>query len=155
MLLNALTNYLQNQPTSSDLQSQQTQAPSGVSERAETGSDDTSPALYTVSDRAVMMSAVAMEFDIHALAPEQLGQFQNRLQEYGLIDNQGIQALSIVHTARLNSEDDSAVDAKAIIDKAYQQTQEPGTTYSQRKQIHQLHTLFSNLDSATPQQKAS
>ncbi len=79
----------------------------------------------------------------------------NRLQEYGLIDNQGIQALSIVHTARLNSEDDGAVDAKAIIDKAYQQTQEPGTTYSQRKQIHQLHTLFSNLDSATPQQKAS
>ena len=60
MLLNALTNYLQNQPTSSDLQSQQTQAPSAVSERAETKTDDSSPALYTVSDRAVMMSAVVI-----------------------------------------------------------------------------------------------
>jgi len=155
MLLNALTNYLQNQPTSSDLQSQQTSAAAPAGESKPNAGEDTSKAPYTVSDRAVMVSAVAAEFDIAALHPDELGRFQNRLQEYGLIDNQGIQALSVIHTARLQENEDTPLNAKAIVDQAYNDALQPGTSYSQRKQIHQLHTLFSNLDSASVHQRAS
>lgn len=150
MLLNALTNYLQNQPGPADLN---TPAPDTVtsSSEIEKPSTDNSPALYEVSNRAVMVSAIAAEFDISELPTQQLDAFQNRLQEFGLIDRSGIGALSLVHTARRDVEEgETVIDAKAIVDKAYQASSEPGTSYSQRQQIQQLHTLFSNIDSARP-----
>jgi hypothetical protein len=162
MLLNALTNYLQNQPpapgaaanaeqTAEQTATAATQAVSPADAAANETAND-GPALYEVSDRAVMVSAVASEFDVAALEVGQLGAFQSRLQEYGLIDNRGIQALSLVHTARRDlNEGDTIVNAKAIIDDARQHAWEDGGSYSERQQIQQLHTLFSNLHSARPQ----
>jgi len=151
MLLNALTNYLQNQPPPSELPA--TAAPAAAPDAAKETQQDTGPTLYEVSDRAVMVSAVAAEFDITALNASDLSRFQNRLQEFGLIDSKGINALSLVHTARLNmneGDETAPINAKAIVDEAFELAAQPGTTYSQRQQIHQLHTLFSNLDSARP-----
>lgn len=153
MLLNALTNYLQNQPASADVQSAATQAVKTTDSTPSDNKDDPSLGLYTVSDRAVMVSAVAAEFDVRALKPEEFGAFQNRLQEFGLLDREGIQALSLIHTARLDNTDNQPLNAKNIVDNAYAQALEPGASYSQKKQVHLLHTLFSNLDSATPQQQ--
>ena len=150
MLLNALTNYLQNQPGPSELKTSAAEATAPISD-VEKASTDNSLGLYEVSNRAVMVSAVAAEFNISELPPEQLEAFQNRLEEFGLIDRVGISALSLVHTARRDIEDgDNTINAKAIVDKAYQASAEPGTSYSQRQQIQQLHTLFSNIDSARP-----
>lgn len=162
MLLNALTNYLQNQPSPAELKNTANEAITNVSKTdAEKASTDTGPALYEVSHRAVMVSAVAAEFNINALEPAQLDSFQNRLQEFGLIDRVGIGALSLVHAARRESAEEEnptnthsnnskVINAKAIIDQAFEESSQPGTTYSQRQQINQLHTLFSNIDSARP-----
>lgn len=153
MLLNALTNYLQNQPPNTDGPNSAAQTLKVDDSVPSDKKDDPTFDTYTVSNRAVMVSAVAAEFDIHALEPKEFGAFQNRLQEFGLLDREGIQAFSLIHTARLENTADKPLNAKDIIDKAFAQTLEPGTSYSQKKQVHLLHTLFSNLDSATPQQQ--
>lgn len=151
MLLNALTNYLQNQPGPAELKNTAAEAATHIN-NVEKPTSDTGPALYEVSNRAVMVSAIAAEFNISELPQEQLDAFQNRLEEFGLIDRTGISALSLVHTARRDVSEGSnnAINAKAIVDKAYQESSQPGTSYSQRQQIQQLHTLFSNIDSARP-----
>lgn len=152
MLLNALTNYLQNQPGPAELKNTAAEEASAPTSDAEKPTSSAGPALYEVSNRAVMVSAVAAEFNISELPTAQLDAFQNRLEEFGLIDRNGINAISLVHTARrdISEGDNNAINAKAIIDKAYKESSEPGTSYSQRQQIQQLHTLFSNIDSARP-----
>jgi len=150
MLLNALSNYLQNQPVGSDLTSSQTAEAAPVSDASAPAKTPEGSSLYEVSDRAVMVSAVAADFDVTALKANELGNFQARLQEFGLLQGQGLNALSLIHTARAGLEDTETIDAMALLDQAQSSATSEGASYTRRQQINQLHTLFSNLASARP-----
>lgn len=151
MLLSALSNYLQNQPTSSDVSAgaarEAAMAPVAAPAPEETPQG---PSLYEVSDRAVMVSAVATDFDVTALRAGDLGRFQTRLQEFGLLQGQNLNALGLIHTARAGLDEDATIDAMALVDQARTDADNSGASYTQRQQISRLHTLFSNLASARP-----
>jgi hypothetical protein len=151
MLLNALTNYLQNQPATTDVAAGAAQAPSAADPVKEKDpAADSGPSLYEVSDRAVMVSAVAADFDVTALKAGELGSFQSRLQEFGLLQGAGLNALGMVHTARAGLSDSDTINAMALIDDARSTAVSEGASYTRKQQINQLHTLFSNLASARP-----
>ncbi|PHS66173.1 MAG: hypothetical protein COB09_01530 [Thalassobium sp.] len=155
-MLNALTSYLQQQapmmpeqhPADAVPGSQigATAAVSAASPgKTDTGSDNDP---YSPSQRALMVSAVASDFDVRSLAAGDVSDFQSRLQQYGLIGGRDLNAFALINTARAELDDETALDTVAILDEARQQFGERGTAYSERQQINRLHTLIQNLASA-------
>ena len=152
MLLSALSNYLQHQHASTAAHSDNdaAQISSVTSVETKAAEDSATPAAYIPSERAVLVSAVASEFNVQALPVNEVGGFQARLQQYGLLSGQALNALALVNTAREGLAENDTIDALNIIDQARTKFDELGASYSQRKQVSQLHTLFSNLASARP-----
>lgn len=169
MLLNALTNYLSNQPATDSAAS--VAAPAAAKKDAESPVAEDLKDLYQVSDRAVLISAVASEFDVTALSQNDLGKLQTRLQEYGLLNGRdltGMQylfqagaaqagaagadgvAAEIAHEVSNESEAREPLNALAVLENLRNNIAEQGGSFNFRQQIGQLHTLVSNLASARP-----
>ncbi|GGY38407.1 hypothetical protein GCM10011297_09470 [Bacterioplanes sanyensis] len=145
MQLGALTSYLQNQPAAS---SAAPQAPDSA-----TGKDEPKPGDYQFSTRALMVSAVAQEFDVEAIPRDQLGQFQARLQQYGLLQGSNLNAMAVISAGSPTNDAEagtptSSVDALQRVTEARQQFELNQTPYSDRQRINQLHTLLQNMKSA-------
>lgn len=143
MQLNALGNYLQNQP----LHTGETQASHSV----DGDKKDEAPleaGAYSPSQRAILMSAVAAEFDVQELPAENLSQLQSRLQQYGLVQGTELGAFSIIHHAKSQLPESESLDALAVLDEARQRFDIDQVGYSQRVQINRIHTLVQNLASA-------
>lgn len=143
MQLNALGNYLQNQP----LHTGETQASSSV----DGDNKDDKPVevgAYSPSQRAIFMSAVAAEFDVLELPAENLSRLQSRLQQYGLVQGTELGAFSIIHNAKSQLEESESLNALAVLDEAKQRFDIDQVGYSQRMQINRIHTLVQNLASA-------
>lgn len=139
MLLNALTNYLQNQPpplaqapvaADVDPKSEQTQA-----------LDDSG---YAPSSRALMVSAVAHEFDVNHLTTDDVVKLQQRLQHFGLLQGRVGEAFSLLYA----KQDEQPVDAVAVFKGAAERFDAEQVGYAKRQSITQMHTLMSNLASA-------
>lgn len=174
MLLNALTNYLSNQPATDSAAS--VAAPAAAKKDAESPVAEDLKDLYQVSDRAVLISAVASEFDVTALSQNDLGKLQTRLQEYGLLNGRdltGMQylfqagaaqagaaqagaagadgvATETAHEVSNESEAREPLNALAVLENLRNNIAEQGGSFNFRQQIGQLHTLVSNLASARP-----
>ncbi|MDF1763127.1 MAG: hypothetical protein P1U57_06925 [Oleibacter sp.] len=170
MLLNALSNYLQNQPLAKDVSSDEIQ--SKASQRissTEITLDKDLGQPYAASGRDILIDAVASEFDVSALPASQLSSLQNRLQQYGLLALENVEAMSVLHQAHAtnrptlnaadpqNSTADAAsgfqsemasIDALAVIAEAHQSAQNGAAPYKQRQQLGHLNTLFQNLASS-------
>lgn len=155
-MLNALTSYLQQQapplpehPAAETAPGNKTGTAAAVTQTAQgknlssSGNDPYSP-----SQRAVLVSAVASDFDVRSLPAGDVGHFQSRLQQYGLLDGRDLNAFALINTARAELDNDTVLDTVAILDKARQQFGERNTGYSERQQINRLHTLIQNLASA-------
>ncbi len=145
MQLGALTSYLQNQPTASSLAPQ--------AKDAAAAKDELQPGDYQFSTRALMVSAVAQEFDVEAIPRDHLGQFQARLQQYGLLQGSSLNAMAVVNAGPSLSHDNTdessaSVNALQRISEARQQFDANQTPYSDRQRINQLHTLLQNMKSA-------
>lgn len=172
MLLNALTNYLSNQPVAD--------ASAGLSATAAPAQATDTPVsedlkdLYQVSDRAVLISAVASEFDVTALSQEDLGQLQTRLQEYGLLNGRALTGMQYLFQAgaaqagaaqagatqseetepHLGQTDEAPeqpqgpINALEVLENLRNTIAEQGGSFSFRQQVGQFHTLVSNLASA-------
>ena len=167
MLLNALTNYLSNQPVAD--------ASAGLSATAAPAQATDTPVsedlkdLYQVSDRAVLISAVASEFDVTALSQEDLGQLQTRLQEYGLLNGRALTGMQYLfqagaaqagatqseetephpgQTDEAPEQPQGPINALEVLENLRKTIAEQGGSFSFRQQVGQFHTLVSNLASA-------
>lgn len=150
-MLSALTSYLSQQPLQSADQTNHAQALATPAANDDTG-DKSLNGLYAPSQRALMVSAVAMDFDVHSLSSDESGQLQQKLQQYGLISGQDLNAFALINTARADLEEGQTLDAVAILDDARNQFTERKTAYSERQQISRLHTLIHNIASARTSQ---
>lgn len=119
--------------------------------------DDGNQNGFQWSSRAILTRALAAEFDVHALPASSLPALQKRMQEYGLIDNQDIGALSVIHQNMSYIKDDNAttgdeqqqqIDAVKILGQMQQQFEQQQVGFQQRQLITRLHTLVQNLSSA-------
>lgn len=140
MQLGALTSYLQNQPTGS------TQTPQAVDATAAV--EELKPEDYRLSTKALMVSAIASEFDVEAIPRQQLGQFQQRLQQYGLLHGSGLSAMAVISAAPDSDNAASEVNALERVGQALDQFEHNQTPYSARQRITHLHTLLQNMKSA-------
>ncbi len=155
-MLNALTSYLQQQSPwipdhnpADGVAGGQIGATAAVSATNTGNAESTAGAhQYSPSQRALMVSAVASDFDVRSLPAGEVGEFQNRLQQYGLIAGRDLNAFALINTARAELDDNAELDTVAILNEARQQFGERGTAYSERQQINRLHTLIQNLASA-------
>lgn len=164
MLLNVLNQYLQNQlnqPAVSGVAATNTKAAS----TATTNSDP-----YEPSARAIMISAVATEFDVTDLSSEDLNHLQDRLQQYGLLNQSDVRILARLHvrdpetgsrsTAGMPSEADTA-DTELPIEETGSnrinafddinrlRAEEAGSMpYQSRQALYRVQTLIHNLESA-------
>lgn len=143
MQLNALSNYLQNQPLATGA-SQASQAADQVGE----GNPATDSAGYNLSQRAILISAIASEFDVQQLEKNQVSQLQLKLQQYGLLQGNDISGFSLLHNARGQLQDDESLDALELLNGIKQRFETDQVGYSQRQQVKQMHTLVENLASA-------
>jgi len=150
-MISALTNYLQNQPLPSSDTSVGA-APVTDSQAAENADSATNDALYAPSQRALMVSAVASDYDVTSLTSEQTSGLQQRLQQYGLIGGTDLNAFAVINTARADMNEESTLNAVELLDGAMDQFTERGASYSERQQITRLHTLMHNIASARPLQ---
>lgn len=142
MQLNALSNYLQNQPLSSGQTAEaQAVAAAGDDKPLEAGA-------YSPSQRAILMSAVAAEFDVQNLAQQEVGQLQLKLQQYGLLQGSDMSAFAVLHNARGQLQQDETLDALGLLGAIKQRFDSDQIGYSQRQQIGRMHTLVENLASA-------
>ncbi len=98
MLLNALSNYLSNQPLSTE-NGAAAVAPATPAKEPEKEIAADLKDLYKVSDRAVLISAVASEFDVTDLSPDDIGRMQTRLQEYGLLTGRELNGMQYLFQA--------------------------------------------------------
>lgn len=149
MLLTALSNYLQHQPASTSASAEA--APTAALDTDKSANE--APWDYRFSNRAILVNAVAAEFDVTALNEQQTQRFQERLQQYGLLQGLNLNALAIIHTARVEQPEQD-INALALVDKAVAEFDQNGTPYPQRQQTKQLQTLLHNLASARPAKAA-
>ncbi|MAS23849.1 MAG: hypothetical protein CMI03_18575 [Oceanospirillaceae bacterium] len=148
-MLSALTNYLQHQPApGNDTSTQQAAAANAVNAATDSAEAADLNGLYSPSQRALMVSAVATDFDVHALTPDQTSALQQKLQQYGLVSTSDLNAFAAIHMARSDMNEEDTLDAVAILDNAREQFTERGTGYSERQQITRLNTLMHNIASA-------
>lgn len=147
-MLSALTSYLQQQPLpGSDPGTKEAEAVTAVREAA-APANDSGENPYAPSQRALLVSAVASDFDVRSLSSEESGALQQQLQQYGLVTTTELNAFSLINTARADLAEGETLDAVAILDDARNQFSERGTVYSERQQITRLHTLMHNIASA-------
>ena len=144
MQLNALSNYLQHQPLGNNATSE-AQGIEGVSATEEKPLE---PGAYSPSQRAILISAVAAEFDVEQLSQEQVGQLQLKLQQFGLLQGNDIGGFAILHNARGQLAEGESLNALALLDVSRQRFEIDQVGYSQRQQINQMQTLVENLASA-------
>lgn len=151
-MLNALTSYLQQQapvmPEHNPVNTQPGSQVDTVTAVQNKNDTNTGNNPYSPSQRALMVSAVASDFDVRSLPAGEVSNFQTRLQQYGLIDGRDLNALALINTARAELDDQTPLDTVAILSEARHQFGERGTGYSERQQINRLHTLIQNLASA-------
>lgn len=148
MLANLISSYIQNQSGSLGA-SQAAQAEAAAETTPKTASSESiDQAAYTLSNRAIMLSAVAQEFDVKGLKVSELGDLQTRLKEYSLIDQTGLSGLQVVYRAHQSSPDASTIDAENLLNEAMSEAKEKGASYSEFQTLGKLHRLFSNLASA-------
>ncbi|WP_420592339.1 hypothetical protein [Bacterioplanoides sp.] len=143
MQLGALSNYLQNQPLGTGATSE-SQAAAGVGE-------DQQPleaGAYNPSQRAILISAVASEFDVQQLETDEVGKLQLKLQQYGLLQGNDMGGFALLHNARGQLQTDENLDALQLLNIAKQRFDTDQVGYSQRVQINRMHTLVENLASA-------
>lgn len=150
MQLNALSNYLQNQPLANNATPETQAADALAAERSvvEAGS-------YNPSQRAILISAVASEFDVRQLQSQDVSRLQQKLQNYGLLQGSDISGFAPLHNARSLLQDSEKLNALDLLNGMKQRFETDQISYSQRQQINQTHTLIENLASArmtlTPQ----
>ena len=146
-MLNALSSYLQQLP----LASHNAAATAETGAVGTAGKADTSdlPDAYAPSARAILVSAVASDYDVRALNRQELGGLQRQLQQYGLLVGRDLDAFALINTQTNAPDDDSsAIDAVQVLDQATQSFNERNTPYSERQNISRLHRLMHNLASA-------
>ncbi|MFY9178483.1 MAG: hypothetical protein WAO12_01745 [Venatoribacter sp.] len=148
-MLNAINHYIQNQPYGSATAANE----SAESQATGTATKAGKPAPlvmgdYTPSTRAVLVSAVASDYDVRALDAKSLGTLQNKLLQYGLIGGRDLDAFSVINVARGEQADNDVIDALKIVGNMANNLNELGLSYSERQQIGKLNTLLHNLDSA-------
>lgn len=145
MLLNLLNNYLQNQTTgSSSSTAVRNNSPLQDSTEA------TGPGQYEPSPRAIMISAVAMEFDVTSLSSQDLNRLQDRIQQYGLLSQHDLKILGKLHSG--SDENDmppQAINALDNIDQLSDRLSQE-LPYNSRKALQRVQTLIHNLASANP-----
>jgi len=146
-MLSALSHYLQHLPLPNQ-DSPRAAAASGVTAPVAEEPADTSPGAYAPSARAVLVSAVAADFNVRALRGEEVGHLQNKLLQFGLLDGRGLDAFASLNTARADLPEGQRLDAVQTLDDLALQFEERRTPYSERQQIGRLQTLLHNLDSA-------
>ena len=172
MLLNALSNYLSNQPLANAESSAPAAAAAAPGKEADKELAADLKDLYHVSDRAVLISAVASEFDVTSLSQEDIGRMQTRLQEYGLLSGRELNGMQYLFQAGAaqagaaqtvaaeagasteeatpQSANKERVNAVAVLDNLRNSIAEHGCSFSVRQQVGHFHTLISNLASARP-----
>lgn len=154
-MINAVSSYLQNQPLtpkdtneSAEVKELENTAYSKNS-ASEAGASD-----YVPSYRAVAVSALANEFNVHDLDNEKLAQLEQRIQYYGLLQGRAIDALGLLRATAGSGETDnqqeSRLDAVAVLDKLSHKYDDYEIGFKQRQAIGQIHSLFMNLSSARP-----
>lgn len=148
MQLNVLNNYLQNQPLNTGATSESA-AVQGVSGE-QSGQSHAGPDDYSPSRRAILLSAVAQEFDVQALSAEEFEPLQRRLQEYTLVNSNDLNAFSLIHNAKPALGERQTLDAVALLEQASNRFDSEQIGYQQRRQISRVHTLMQNLASARP-----
>lgn len=148
-MLNALSHYLQQIPLPSHDAARETAASAEVAS-ASSAANDAGSGSYLPSARAVLVSAVAADFDVRALQGDDVSALQQKLQQYGLVSGRDLNAFAVIHTARTELGDSGSLDAVSLLDDVTRQFGELNTPYSERQQISRLHTLVHNLDSARP-----
>lgn len=147
MLLNVLNQYLQNQLTQSAVTGVNATA-SSTDKTAQTGTDP-----YEPSARAIMISAVATEFDVTDLSSEELNRLQDRLQQYGLLNQSDVKILSRLHVREDEAEQvsddstDSRINAFDDINRLRSE-QASSMPYQSRQALYRVQTLIHNLESA-------
>lgn len=146
MLSNLISSYLQNQSGAAEtaIKTQELQNTPPAEEQPQPADQGD----YSVSNRAIMLSAIAQEFDITALKLDELGSFQTRLQEYNLVDSNSLTGLQVVYKAHLNTPNETSINAESLINQAINDASTNGSSYSETQKLGQLHRLFSNLASA-------
>lgn len=144
-MLNALSSYLQNLPHPSASGATGTAAIGELSQASPNEVSSTDG--YVPSSRAIMVSAIASDFDVRALDRQDIGNLQLKLQQYGLLNGRDLDAYSLIST-QIQDNTAAPIDAVAIMDKAANSFKEQNTPFSERQSIDHLHRLMHNLDSA-------
>ncbi|MEN9463870.1 MAG: hypothetical protein RL217_51 [Pseudomonadota bacterium] len=146
-MLNAIGNYLQQLPLGYS-QSSEAAAVEAVPSASTALSAASEKQEYAPSARALLLSAVAQDFNVRALDDEALPKLQQQLLQYGLIGGRDLDAFALLNTARRELGESDKLDALDLIDHAQQDLAQRPSSYSQRQQIGRLHVLLQNLDSA-------
>lgn len=147
-MLSALSHYLQQLPLAGQDHSRAASAATAATPGGADATPDTSNSLYAPSTRAVLVSAVAADFNVRSLSSPDVGALQGKLLQFGLLNGRDLDAFSVIHTARSDLEDGQTLDAVQLVDDVSSQFSERQTPYSERQQISRLQTLLHNLDSA-------
>lgn len=146
-MLNALSSYLQQLPLASHTATATTET--GATKSADRLANSDFPDAYAPSARAILVSAVASDYDVRALNRQELGGLQRQLQQYGLLAGRDLDAFALINTqTNIPTDNNDAIDAVQVLDQATQSFNERNTPYSERQNISRLHRLMHNLASA-------
>ena len=167
MQIGLLNNYLEQQSLESNpVKDQTANSKTGIAEPI--GGDihhnqhkmmDGGIADYQPSQRTVLLTAVAEDFDVTNLALNRVDDLQHKLQEFDLLTPITQNAMQMLHRLRGEHSDINLTTDKADLPTAHinavnvlkykqQQMQQQGADLYQRRQITELVRLFSNLESA-------
>lgn len=146
-MLNAIGNYLQQLPLGHS-PSGETQAVDAVPAASAAMNSASEKQEYAPSARALLLSAVAQDFNVRALDEDALPKLQQQLLHYGLIGGRDLDAFALLNTARRGLGESDKLDAVDLIDHAQQDLTQRPASFSERQQIGRLHVLLQNLDSA-------
>lgn len=146
-MLSALSHYLQHLPLPNQ-DSTRAAGAAAITDAKTEEAADTTPGAYAPSARAVLVSAVAADFNVRALRSDEVGALQNKLLQFGLLDGRGLDAFATLNTARADLPQGQQLDAVQTLDDLAGQFEQRQIPYSERQQIGRLQTLLHNLDSA-------
>jgi len=146
MILDRLSNYLQNQP----FKAPTTEKPEAVNKSVlGNGQDDEQiPEELHLSNRAAYLEYLSQEFDVTALSPQQMNDLQSKLSDYGFIAANDLNGMRSLSLANQLTEPQDTINAVDMLDKFRNKFDELQIPYSMRQQIEKVNVVIQNMASA-------
>lgn len=148
MILDAISNYLQNQPHR--VANSETVSEVAANDKVDAVADD-KPKDISLSQKREYLEFLSGHFDVTDMDNKEMNQLQTLLNDYGFISSNELNSMRSLSLAKQYVETDDKINAVDMLNQVKSQYRELKIPFSTAQQIDKVRVVIENMASARTQ----